>query len=160
MSNFYNDMLAATSEEHRFARYLRTRGWQTYEAEKGQNLRGIDLAATKGELFRTFDVKSDGVIAKTGNIALEYYTEYDSDKPNRPGWATKAVVDHWVILYRNENRAIILYPDEIIPKLDELAENYPVRPTHRDAGKRTYNILIPTGNFIQEGLKMDRLEWK
>ena len=98
MSSFFSDKAAASTEEDRFARVLRNHGWDTYKPSLLMDKAGVDIIAINGDTALTVDVKSDGVIAKTGNLALEMYTTYDSDKPDRPGWATKASADRWVIL--------------------------------------------------------------
>ena len=160
MSNFYNDLRKAKAEELRYKRYLESRGWDCYVSNKRQDQSGTDLFAISSDRkVYEVDVKSDGRISSTGNIGLELYTEYESGKANRPGWATEAKADVWVILFRGENRAISLDPTQLVMRLPELSKKYPVKPTRRDQGKATFNLLIPVNALEEEGITFNDVSW-
>ena len=157
-------MAAASSEEDRFARVLSNRGWNVYRGSVLMDKAGVDLFAINGETVITIDVKSDGRIGSTGNVALECYTSYDSGRADRPGWATKASADKWVILYRNENRAVSIDVESIHPKgnsrIAELSQQFQMRPCGNDAGKQTHNLLIPVSELASAGIDHKVMEWK
>ncbi len=160
MSNFQNDLRRAKAEELRYASYLESQGWDVYISNKRQDMAGTDLfAISEDRKVYEVDVKSDSRISSTGNIGLELKTVYESGKADRPGWATEAKADVIVILFRGENRAISLDPVQIAKRLPELEQRYPVKPTRRDQGKATYNILIPITALEAEGLTYKDVTW-
>ena len=158
--SFSDDLRKAKAEEVRYMNYLESQGWDCYISNTRQDKAGTDLfAISSSRKVYEVDVKSDSRISQTGNIGLESHTAYDNGKPNRPGWATQAKADVIVILFRDENRAISLDPVQIADRLLDLADRYPVKPTRRDKGKATFNILIPITALEREGLTYKDVTW-
>lgn len=160
MQNYHSDKAAATVEERRFNAWLRTQGYSVFEASVAQDKRGVDSYAINGNRVIEFDVKSDGQAAKTGNVGVELWTSYDSGREDRPGWGTAVHCDWWVWLFRGTDTYVALKPEEVVPRLEEFKENFPIIPSYKDQGKTTFNLLLPWGRLDELGLSYQQGQLK
>lgn len=89
--DFRKSLREGQKGERTVTRYLRSKGYEVVKAATMvEQKRGIDLRATRDGKTYTVEVKRDTWTAKTGNVAVEYWS--DADK-RRPGWARYCEAD-------------------------------------------------------------------
>ena len=142
-----NDKSRGDSGEKAWAAYLQSYGYQTHMPTTEQNLKGVDICATKDGEFRLFDVKVDGMAQKTGNVGIELFTTYANGR-NHDGWGQSTQADWWVWLCEDKLNPdvynyVMLKPSEVVPMLPQLREQFPRRATRRDGGgKETWSLYF------------------
>ena len=143
-NHFEDDCNRGKRGESAWGRHLTAQGYVCSPIDIEEDKRGIDIRATKDELTLTFDVKNDGMAAKTGNLAFEFISRYHNGRI-KDGWATKAACDFFVILEdlgdgRFNYHAV--RASEVVAKLPEMMPDYRVGICRKDPNKETSSLLI------------------
>lgn len=147
--NFHESNAIGKQGEALVMQYLEASGWLATDCSGHKLFQtlDIDIVASKGDVVRTIDVKTDR--HDTGNVFIETVS---NDVKGTDGCIYASKADHWFYYFVASDRLLIFSPSEVVDLIENANESQYRVVTHPTTIRNkivyhSHGLLIPISDI-------------